>query len=288
MDAASINVETHDEKYYDDEEFENTDTVSISNNVSQPAIDSESANGAEDKATSQQREDDRSQLKADSLSKRSASEDSASPADRIPFQNVVERKDAPLYQTDGKTIDRRLSSRFSEIDENEEKSSPRTDSEKLRLNTGRPSQNFVVDNDEDDESDCADIDIETEYDADLLVAAYRGDIVKVIKLLKLGARYDARDRHRWTALMWAAAGGFDDIIEALVGRVKRPLLRRYLNAKDSITGWTALHVSLMHDEYGIKFTRTTIEIGKRNPLSRRLISHLSSFSPTQMFSRLLA
>ena len=63
------------------------------------------------------------------------------------------------------------------------------------------------------------------------------------KLLSSGALYFARDRHRWTALMWAVAGGHDETVELLIGFVKKHKLKSFLNAKDSITGWTALHVS---------------------------------------------
>ena len=100
-----------------------------------------------------------------------------------------------------------------------------------------------VDDDEDDNDDAHDSDADPELDAELLVAAYRGDTRKVDKLLSSGAHYFARDRHRWTALMWAAAGGHDDTVESLIGFVKKHKLKSYLNAKDSITGWTALHVS---------------------------------------------
>ena len=79
---------------------------------------------------------------------------------------------------------------------------------------------------------------------ELLVAAYRGDIRKVDKLIRSDASCFARDRHRWTAIMWAAAGGYDDIIESIIGTLRKSRVKGFLNAKDSITGWTALHVSL--------------------------------------------
>jgi Ankyrin repeats (3 copies) len=293
MNASPNLIEIADDKYYDDEEFENTDTVSISNNLSQPAIDSESTSGAQEKGTFQHRQDVRNQPNADPLPKRVTGEDSTTPSDRIPFQNVVETKDAPLYQTDSKATDRRSSPRIGEVEQNEEKSSRNTDSEKSRLNARRPHQSSVIVNDdEEDESGSADgIDSEedTEYDAELLVAAYHGDVAKVVKLIRLGARYDARDRHRWTALMWAAAGGYDDVIEALIGCVKRPLLHRYLNAKDNITGWTALHVSLMHVEYGIKSMRTDVHVYKKDIiLSLSSSRHLKKLSFFRLHTRSLA
>jgi ankyrin repeat protein len=93
----------------------------------------------------------------------------------------------------------------------------------------------------DDSGD--DNDVDPELDTELMIASYRGDIRKVENLLSSGARYFARDRHRWTALMWAASGGYDDIIEVLISCVEKKKLRSYLNAKDCIIGWTALHVS---------------------------------------------
>ena len=293
MIASRNLIEVGDDKYYDDEEFENTDTVSISNNLSQPAIDSESTSGAQEKGTFQHRQDIRNQPNADPLPKRVTGEDSTTPSDRIPFQNVVETKDAPLYQTDSKATDRRSSPRVREVEQNEEKSSRNTDSEKSRLNTRRPHQSSVIDNDDDeDESGSAhgiESEEDTEYDAELLVAAYHGDVAKVVKLIRLGARHDARDRHRWTALMWAAAGGYDDVIEALVECVKRPLLHRYLNAKDNITGWTALHVSLMHDEYGIESMRTDVHVYDKDIiLIFRSSRQLKRLSFILIYFRLLA
>ena len=293
MNASSNLIEIADDKYYDDEEFENTDTVSISNNLSQPAIDSESTSGAEEKANFQHRQDVRNQPNADPLPKRATGDDSTTLSDGIPFQNVVETKDAPLYHIDSKATDRRSSPRLREVEKNEEKSSRNTDTEKSRLNTRRPHQNSVIDtDDEEDESGCADgieSEEDTEYDAELLVAAYHGDVEKVVKLIRLGARYDARDRHRWTALMWAAAGGYDDVIEALVGCVKRPLLHRYLNAKDNITGWTALHVSLMHDKDEIKSMRTDVHVYEKYViLLFSSPSHLKKVSFFLMCFRLLA
>jgi Ankyrin repeats (3 copies) len=293
MNASSNLIEIADDKYYDDEEFENTDTVSTSNNLSQRAIDSESTSGAEEKPPFQHRQDIRNQPNADPLPKKITNEDSTTPSHRSPFQNVVESKDAPLYQTDSKATDRRSSPRVKEVEQNEEKSSRNTDSEKSRLNTGRPHQNSVIDNDDEEgESGSADrieSEEDTEYDAELLVAAYHGDVAKVVKLIRLGARYDARDRHRWTAMMWAAAGGYDDVIEALVGCVKRPLLRRYLNAKDNITGWTALHVSVMHNEYGIKSMRPDVHMYEKDVILIFSSSrHLKKLSFFLLYSRLLA
>ena len=95
--------------------------------------------------------------------------------------------------------------------------------------------------DESDEEDDGGGD--EELNTELLVAAYRGDIRKVDKLIRSGASCLARDRHRWTAIMWAAAGGYDDIIESIIGTLRKSQVKGLLNAKDSITGWTALHVS---------------------------------------------
>lgn len=272
LKAALITMEIPDDKYYDDEEFENTDTVSISNNLSQPAINDDSSRSAEDKSTFQQRQDIDTHHKPDTLSKIPVGDDSTA-SGRIPFKSVVQTKDATFYETDSKATNRQLSPRLSDTEQIDEKSSRKTDSENLRQDTGRPRQNSYIDDDDDEESgrvDNLENEEETEYDAELLVASYRGDVVKVIKLIKLGARYDARDRHRWTALMWAAAGGYDDIIKALLGSLKRPLLRRFLNAKDNITGWTALHVSPMHDEYRIKSTSTSFDVFEKEI---RFISH---------------
>ena len=105
------------------------------------------------------------------------------------------------------------------------------------------SEKDNIDDDDDDDDNANGSDADPELDAELLVAAYHGDTRKVDKLLSSGARYFARDRHRWTALMWAVAGGHHETVELLIGFVKKHKLKSFLNAKDSITGWTALHVS---------------------------------------------
>jgi Ankyrin repeats (3 copies) len=97
-------------------------------------------------------------------------------------------------------------------------------------------------NDDDDDDEGSDEDGDPELNTALLLAVYHGDIKKMKKLLDSGARYFTRDRHRWTALMWACSGGHDEIVETLLSYVEKRKLKQFLNAKDNITGWTALHV----------------------------------------------
>jgi hypothetical protein len=94
----------------------------------------------------------------------------------------------------------------------------------------------------DDDDEGSDEDGDAELNTALLLAVYHGDIKKMKKLLDSGARYFTRDRHRWTALMWACSGGHDEILETLLSYVEKRKLKQFLSAKDNITGWTALHV----------------------------------------------
>jgi hypothetical protein len=54
--------------------------------------------------------------------------------------------------------------------------------------------------------------------------------------------------HDRTGLHWAASQGYEDIMEDLIqaanlGAPESTLTKKFVNAQDFITGWTALHVS---------------------------------------------
>jgi hypothetical protein len=106
----------------------------------------------------------------------------------------------------------------------------------------------AVDEKEDEgegESDEEDANEEPELNQSLLFAVFNERLEGVKTALRKGANYFYRDRHGWTALHWAASKGFDDIIEALIDHVKSKgrNIAKYVNAQDTLTGWTPLHVS---------------------------------------------
>jgi hypothetical protein len=107
----------------------------------------------------------------------------------------------------------------------------------------------AVDEKEDEgegESDEEDANEEPELNQSLLFAVFNERLEGVKTALRKGANYFYRDRHGWTALHWAASKGYDDIIEALIDHVKSKgrNIAKYINAQDTLTGWTPLHVSL--------------------------------------------
>ena len=103
------------------------------------------------------------------------------------------------------------------------------------------------DDDEDDDDDGDDDDADPELDRELFVNVYRGNVRIVDKLLNSGARHNALDLHGWSPMHWAASEGHDDILELLIDHAKRRTsaakLKRVLNLKDKLSGWTALHVA---------------------------------------------
>ena len=130
--------------------------------------------------------------------------------------------------------DRRRDGRKSESDEEPEREN--------RTERSRSQDSVSEHKDSDDESAADEGD--PELNKEFIIACWKGESRRVDSLLRDGASYSARDRHGWTGLMWAASKGFDDIIENLVDRTENKRKRsKYVNAKDDITGWTALHVS---------------------------------------------
>ena len=107
----------------------------------------------------------------------------------------------------------------------------------------------AIEEDEEDEDEGEDDEENTCDDPQLnqsLLFASRNDKNENVKnALKKGAYYFTRDRHGWTALHWAASKGCDEVIEVLLDFAKKndKNVNKFINAQDSITGWTALHVS---------------------------------------------
>jgi ankyrin repeat protein len=97
------------------------------------------------------------------------------------------------------------------------------------------------DGDEDSERDDGDKDL----DSRLILACARPNYDAVISALKHGAYLFCRDRHGWTPLHWVASKGATDLIELLLEKRKKTgkKMKPFVNAVDTIAGWTPLHVS---------------------------------------------
>ena len=95
--------------------------------------------------------------------------------------------------------------------------------------------------DEDSERE----DIDTELDSKLILACARPNYDSVITALRNGAYISCRDRHGWTPLHWVASKGATDLVELLIEKRKitGKKLKPFVNAADTITGWTPLHVN---------------------------------------------
>jgi ankyrin repeat protein len=94
----------------------------------------------------------------------------------------------------------------------------------------------------DEDSEREDIDIE--LDSKLILACARPNYDSVITALRNGAYISCRDRHGWTPLHWVASKGATDLVELLIEKRKTTgkKLKPFVNAADTITGWTPLHV----------------------------------------------
>jgi ankyrin repeat protein len=101
------------------------------------------------------------------------------------------------------------------------------------------------DDDEDDDLDPKLSLQVTQY----LAAVNRGEIREVQHYIKDDEiPLTCRDRHGWTALHWAASSGHSDIITVVLESLQRKgkRLTKFVNCKEHITGWTALHIACVY------------------------------------------
>jgi len=77
-----------------------------------------------------------------------------------------------------------------------------------------------------------------------LAAIYHGDIKAVQQAIKNGTvSARCKDRHGWTGAHWASSNGFDDILQLLLENIKKLSVKKFVDMKENISGWTSLHVS---------------------------------------------
>lgn len=110
----------------------------------------------------------------------------------------------------------------------------------IKTDDGYSSEEVAEDNENEENEENNDSDLNSQ----LIFMTYNGKSDSVRSMLEKGGNYFARDQHGWTPLHWAASKGFDDIIEILIRHVqsKGRNVKTFVNAHDSLTGWTALHV----------------------------------------------
>ena len=98
---------------------------------------------------------------------------------------------------------------------------------------------------EDDDLDSVDGD-PTDADQELRFACYHGVQSDCRRALRNGGNIMRKDKEGWLPIHWAAAHGHDQIIDILLesrslDTEKKKL--RYINAQESLTGFTPLHLS---------------------------------------------
>ncbi len=93
-------------------------------------------------------------------------------------------------------------------------------------------------NDSDEEEEVGD----SEKNVELIICASQGNEKRVRWLLEHGASINARDRHGWTALHWASSRGHHEVVSLLLETAGSFRTKKYVNKKDELSGWTALHV----------------------------------------------
>jgi hypothetical protein len=102
---------------------------------------------------------------------------------------------------------------------------------------------------EDDESELEEFpedDHEEDFDyedhLDFIFCCYHHQLGAVEHHLDRGANRQYGDRHGWTALHWACAKGYDDLIHLLLNDYPDNKKKRFLHMKEKTTGMTPLHV----------------------------------------------
>jgi ankyrin repeat protein len=84
--------------------------------------------------------------------------------------------------------------------------------------------------------------VDAEKDKELIQCCARGESSRVSKLLRGGARLLCRDGHGWTPMHWASSRGHVAVINELLDACPNSRLKRLVNTKDHLSGWTPLHV----------------------------------------------
>jgi|MDTB01.2.fsa_nt_gb hypothetical protein len=120
-----------------------------------------------------------------------------------------------------------------------------------------------------------DEDLDFELNSSLRQACNKGNLTSVKSVVSKGANVKARDRHGWTSLHWAAKGGSSEIVDYLADFVESGDSYAFINAKDSISGWTALMIACMGGH--VECVRSLISRGAKAHASNLLGEAASDF-----------
>lgn len=106
------------------------------------------------------------------------------------------------------------------------------------------SENEIVEESDHEEEGEEEGEEEEHYDENqnFLFSCYHGNLSEVERHLERGANRLYRDRHGWTSLHWAAAKGYDELMEILLKNYPRNI-QKYINCKDNLAGMTPLHLA---------------------------------------------
>lgn len=98
-------------------------------------------------------------------------------------------------------------------------------------------------NDNSDDDDLGD----AVADPTMLFALYRDKGRDLDHLMENGTNMYGKDSHGWTCLHWASMRGHDHILDQISSMLKNSgkKWKALLDAKDDMTGWTALHVRFL-------------------------------------------
>ena len=144
----------------------------------------------------------------------------------------------------------------------------------------------TLDKDEEDDATVeldGDEDLDAELNSSLRQACNKGNLTAVKSIVSKGANVKARDRHGWTSLHWAAKGGSSDIVDYLVDFVESGDTYAFVNAKDTISGWTAVMIACMgaHVESVRSLISRGAKVNAKNHLGETAADFITSSSATK-------
>lgn len=104
------------------------------------------------------------------------------------------------------------------------------------------SESEIEENDDDDNDD------QLEHHnypqgREFMFACYHGNLDEIERHAEKGASLRYKDRHGWTVLHWIASKGLKNALQVIIREFDNNQVSKCINIKDSITGWTPLHVS---------------------------------------------
>ena len=147
-----------------------------------------------------------------------------------------------------------------------------------------------ADAEEEEEEEDEDVSLDGDEDEDpeansqLRIACNKGNLTRVRSILDKGAaNMKARDRHGWTALHWASKGGYADVIDYLVEQVGSGDRHAFINAKDTISGWTPLMLACMTGKE--EAVRSLVSRGAKTGLHNKMRERAADFVPATCRAR---